>query len=575
MKILIIDDDMDVQNLLVRVVSNRGHEYRVFGNAVDALELLQEEYYPLILLDWMLPEMDGLEFCKKVRKLPYGDRCVIIMITARDKPEDLQKVLEAGADDYISKPVTLDLIKVRLTVAEQMVAELIKRKDAEAKIETVHTKIRERHDDMLSILNQLRQGVVMTDEDGLITFLNKTALNLFGVLKEGAPGNNWEKLLPIKKSDKSQIRSMCSLPAKEREILSFQIKNKTDKIFRVDMEIKDDPENPRRKIFLFYDVSEVYDLKARLAERVQFHNIIGKGNAIQQLKEQINDFADLDLTVLIEGETGTGKELVARAIHFSSKRKDKPFVAVNTAGLSDSLLESQLFGHRRGAFTGAVEDQKGMFEAADQGTLFLDEIGDISPHVQKNLLRVLDDKKITRLGEQKERAVDIRIITATNRDLNEEVAEGRFRSDLLYRIRAARIRTIPLRELRDEIPLLVAHFLSHSGANTGKNVVEIRKDAMQLLIEYSWPGNVRELRSAVDYAVIQCKGAVIRIEDLPPEIVNDEITSGKAVPRKPHNEMDIQDALERAHGNHSEAARLLGISRATLYRHLSKYSPNE
>ena len=230
------------------------------------------------------------------------------------------------------------------------------------------------------------------------------------------------------------------------------------------MDVKDDPRDARGKIFFLYDVTEVHDLRRLLDERAQFHDLLGKSKAMQLVYQQIRDVARVDSTVLIEGETGTGKELVARAIHSSSHRKDKPFVAVNCAGLTESLLSSQLFGHKRGAFTGAIEDHQGLFEAANGGTLLLDEIGDIPMTVQNQLLRVLQEREIVRLGESRPRKIDVRVLAATHRSLSDEAAKGNFRSDLFYRIRVARISLPPLRDRREDIPLLAASFLAQFSA---------------------------------------------------------------------------------------------------------------
>jgi DNA-binding NtrC family response regulator len=311
-------------------------------------------------------------------------------------------------------------------------------------------------------------------------------------------------------------------------------------------------------------------LRRLLDERAQFHDLLGKSKAMQLVYQQIRDVARVDSTVLIEGETGTGKELVAQAIHSSSHRKDKPFVAVNCAGLTESLLASQLFGHKRGAFTGAIEDHQGLFEAASGGTLLLDEIGDIPMTVQNQLLRVLQEREIVRLGESRPKKIDVRVLAATHRNLSEEAAKGTFRSDLFYRVRVARISLPPLRARREDIPLLAASFLAQFSAASGKRVTELSHDALGLLGDYHWPGNVRELRSAIEFGVIRCAGAVIQPEDLPPEIIQ-PADFERVIPGDPlvDEKARFLQALESSRGNRALAARLLGISRATLYRRLA------
>jgi DNA-binding NtrC family response regulator len=332
--------------------------------------------------------------------------------------------------------------------------------------------------------------------------------------------------------------------------------------------VQDDPRDARRRLFFFYDVSEMYDLRRLLNEKAKFHDLIGESGAMQIVFKQIRDIARMDSTVLLGGETGTGKELVARAIHYNSPRKDKPFVAVNCAGLTESLLTSQLFGHKRGAFTGAVADQLGVFESANGGTLFLDEIGDIPLSVQTALLRVLQEREITRLGENKPRKVDVRIIAATHRNLTERVAAGQFREDFLYRIRVARINLPPLRERLEDLPLMVAWFLSGFRVRTGRAELEISQEAMEFLLEHSWPGNIRELRSAIEHAVIHTSGPIIQPGDLPPEIFGATVPQhSPEIPALDERQRILQ-ALEQTGGNRMAAARLLGIGRSTLYRKL-------
>jgi DNA-binding NtrC family response regulator len=251
-------------------------------------------------------------------------------------------------------------------------------------------------------------------------------------------------------------------------------------------------------------------------------------------------------------------------------RRGQPFIAVNCAGLTESLLASQLFGHKRGAFTGAIADQIGLFEAADGGTLFLDEIGDIPLAVQTNLLRVLQEREITRLGETRPRKIDVRVLVATHRHLSDEVAKGTFRADLLYRIRVARILLPPLHARREDIPVLVGAFLGQARATTGKSIQDVSPETLRLLLAYTWPGNVRELKNAIEYAVIHCQGTVLQPDDLPPEV----LASSPAPFLLPHRPRDKQArllaALEAAGGKRAVAARLLGISRATLYRQLAR-----
>ena len=339
----------------------------------------------------------------------------------------------------------------------------------------------------------------------------------------------------------------------------------------LEIDIHDDPRDTRAKMFFLYDVTEIHTLRKQLQS--EFHDMIGKCQPMQDVYRQIRNLSQVESTVVIEGETGTGKELVARALHDSSPRQDKPFLAVNCAGLTESLLDSQLFGHKKGAFTGANSDHRGFFESAHGGTIFLDEIGDMPSPVQTSLLRVLQEKEITRLGESQPRKVDVRIICATHHDLQEQVAQHAFRADLLYRIRVGRIHLPPLRERQEDIPLLIWAFVGQCRKAMGKLFVQdVSPDALQRLARYPWPGNIRELKSVIEYAVLQCEGDTIQPRHFPPELLE---SPGTALPvSETTTNTSVKDrerivgALKETKGNRARAAQLLGISRATFYRWL-------
>ena len=449
------------------------------------------------------------------------------------------------------------------------------RKVAENQLRELLREVEKSRSDLGSILNELRIGTVMTDEKGRVVFLNAAAQQLFMKPDVNRVDIPWKELFGLDPEDTVQLQGLIHKKPEERTKIPVHLDRTDGRRVWLEVDVKDDPRDARGKIFFFYDVTEVHDLRRLLDERAQFHDLLGKSKAMQLVYQQIRDVARVDSTVLIEGETGTGKELVARAIHSSSHRKDKPFIAVNCAGLTESLLSSQLFGHKRGAFTGAIEDQQGLFEAANGGTLLLDEIGDIPITVQNQLLRVLQEREITRLGESRPRKIDVRVLAATHRNLSEEAAKGTFRSDLFYRIRVARISVPPLRGRREDIPLLASSFLAQFSAASGKRVTDVSHDALRLLAGYQWPGNVRELRSAVEFAMIRCEGAVIQPDDLPPEILQ-PADFESVIPGDPlvDEKARFLQALERSRGNRALAARLLGISRATLYRRLADLKIN-
>ncbi|SMC19020.1 two-component system, NtrC family, response regulator [Desulfacinum hydrothermale DSM 13146] len=265
-------------------------------------------------------------------------------------------------------------------------------------------------------------------------------------------------------------------------------------------------------------IRENRELSAKLQERYHFHNIIGKSASMQSIYELIEKVAPTKATVLVTGESGTGKELIARAIHYNSPRKDAAFISVNCGALPENLLESELFGHERGAFSGAVSLRKGRFEMAHGGTLFLDEISEMSPPLQVKLLRALQEMAFERVGGSETLQVDVRVVAASNRNLKEEVAAGRFRSDLYFRLNVVHILLPPLRERKEDIPLLIKHFLTKYAREMGRENLSVSSDALRVLLDYSWPGNVRELENVVERAVILCSGDAIGVQDLPPEV---------------------------------------------------------
>jgi len=318
-------------------------------------------------------------------------------------------------------------------------------------------------------------------------------------------------------------------------------------------------------------VSENIQLRSKIDEMNLFHEIVGKSSAMHRVLEQVAMVSASDTTALIRGESGTGKELIARAIHSNSPRRYLPIVVVNCGALSEGVLESELFGHERGAFTGAHYRRKGKFEMADGGTLFLDEIGDINLKTQVDLLRVLEDKKITRVGGNTEIPVDFRLIAATNKNLEAMSAEGKFREDLYYRVNVFSIAIPPLRERREDIPPLADHFLKRFAQSMNKPITGIAPETTELMRGFDWPGNVRELQNAVERAVLVCKTKEIQPGDLPLQVSDSRgsATNGKSL--SDVERQHVKNVLEETGWNVYQAARLLEIDRVTLYNKIKKY----
>ena len=318
---------------------------------------------------------------------------------------------------------------------------------------------------------------------------------------------------------------------------------------------------------------EIRELRTRIEHTAEFSGIIGKDPQMQNIYRLIEDIAPTDATVLIQGESGTGKELVARAIHRQSPRKDKPFIVINCSAYPATLLESELFGHEQGAFTGAIRQKAGRFEQADGGTVFLDEIGEIAPSAQIKLLRVLQSQKFERIGGEKTLAVNVRVLAATNKDLIQEVKKGSFREDLFYRLNVIPIQLPPLRKRRNDIPLLARYFLRRFAVEQNKEIQDFSSEAMRLLLDYSWPGNVRELENSIEHTAVLAKRSTVEISDLPSAIrdVASSVSSEAPGTILENEKKLLQEVLEECGWNKKKAALQLGISRSTLYEKLKKY----
>jgi two-component system NtrC family response regulator len=316
-------------------------------------------------------------------------------------------------------------------------------------------------------------------------------------------------------------------------------------------------------------------LKRELRERYRFENIVGTSEAMEKVYRLIEKVSGISSNVLIFGETGTGKELVARAIHYNSDRADRPFVAVNCGALTETLLESELFGHVKGAFTGAIANHEGFFRKADRGTLFLDELSEVSHGLQVKLLRAIQEREVTPVGGREPLKFDVRFITASNKNLEDEVEKGSFREDLFYRINVITIPLPPLRDRQEDVPLLVNHFLQKYTQRLGKPSIKISREALQVLVNYHWPGNVRELENMIERAVALCEEDVIKTTDLPEKLTHVRIATRDLdeyeMTLDALEEQHIKKVLHQVSGDKVKASQILGINLSTLYRKLARY----
>ncbi len=429
------------------------------------------------------------------------------------------------------------------------------------------------------ILNCISDGVLTIDLDGRINYVNKAMQELLGYPDKAMIGKRCENFIRsnICATEDCVLRRTLAKRERLSNYESF-IENKEGRRVPVNINtdlLFDETGSLIGIVEVFRDISQLKELKERLADIYHFDNIVTKDRRMKEIMAILPSVAQTKSTVLIEGESGTGKELIAKAIHNNSRRKDKPFIAINCAAIPDTLIESELFGHVKGAFTGAHQDRVGRFELANHGTIFLDEIADMSLATQAKLLRVIQEEKFERVGGTKTVAVDVHIIAATNKGLLKEVKEGRFREDLFYRISVFPISLPPLRERREDIPLLITHFVEKFNKEMGKEIDNIAPQAMNVLLNYFYPGNIRELRNIIEHAFICSKDNTILPEHLPGELLREgerlNITSTKSSSLDNVEKEWIIRMLEETGWRYAETARRLGISRTTLWRKVKSF----
>lgn len=443
----------------------------------------------------------------------------------------------------------------------------------------LHSKLYKDNARLMAILQSITDGVLTIDKEWRVTSFNPAAEKITGFKAEDVIGKHCYKVLQSKtcKEDCPLRKTMkTNISVYDYELEIINARGETIPISVNTALLIDEANRIIGGVETFRDLSIYKHLREELNEKYNFGNIIGKDKKMREIYSFLKTISVTDTTVLIRGETGTGKELVARAIHHNSPRKHKPFIKVDCTALPETLLESELFGYKKGAFTDARADKPGKFELADGGTIFLDEIGDLPPSIQSKLLRVLEEHAFEPLGAVKTVRVDVRVVAATNRDLQEAIKQGRFREDLYYRLNVVPITIPPLREKPEDIPLLIDHFIEAFGKKFGKTVTGVSQDAIDMLVDYAWPGNVRQLEHAIEHAFIHCRGRTIQTKHLPEEIKQkqrvlvDRIFD-KGAPIKEIEKEVILEALKRSNWNKERAARALKISYVTLWRKMKKF----
>jgi len=691
-KILIVDDEPVNIRILAKALQGN---YKLIGatSGEEAIECVTSETPPdLILLDIVMPDMDGFEVLRKLKTYEKAQDIPVIFITAMDKDVDEIKGLELGATDYIIKPFSLAIVSARVRAH-------LERRRMEAELRESEKRYRAIVEDQTELICRFRP-------DGALTFVNDAYCRCFRKTPDDLIGKSVLTFMSEKDREEEEKRLASFTPESPVGTTEHQVMNglgeirwhqwtnraifdgrdrltefqsvgrdttdrrlaeealkeailekeasqaKLEAVFRsipegivtVDVEGRviqvNEPledicpqsvrimsgkplerlsdwcsgqcvkvlrrlldtgetvsehnvecagsEQPEKRLSLttsplldhqnnvmgamlvIRDITRLVELEIKLKERGSFKNIIGRSEPMQRIYTLLEQFANSESTVLITGETGTGKERVMEAVHYSSPRAEKPLVKVNCAMLAENLIESELFGHVRGAFTGADRDKVGRFQTAHEGTLFLDEIGELAPYLQAKLLRVLEYKEFERVGESQTLKADVRVITATNVDLAERVRDKRFREDLYYRLKVFSIQLPPLRERSGDIPLLMKHFIDLESKSSGKEFTGVSDRVLNIFMRYPWPGNVRELKNAIEYASVLCPGGTIHTSHLSPELLTHALGPDGAPVLKSEKDI-ILDALNQTKWNKSKAAKLLGVSRGTFYTRMRKH----
>jgi len=594
-RILIIDGDESIRFTFRKFLEREGYsQIDIAPTADDALSVAHQKTFDLVICDIMLEGENGPDLLRKFRIA--GIECPVIMITGAPDIDSATEMLRLGAFDYISKPVNKKLL-VRMTGQALRHRVLQKEKN---RLISENEKYR-RH--LEAVFRSVQDAIISVDRHLNVIQLNDRARDW---IKESS---GKEVVLPAKLADFSgELAKKCFEDAARVVDTHVEVSEHRIECARVNGSVRllslnaapvfeDNDDGFNGVVIVARDITSVTVTGTGRNLSGTFHGFVDSSQAMQEVFSLIENVGKVDTTVLITGESGTGKELTAEALHAESSRHHGPLVKVDCASIPEELLESELFGHKKGAFTGADRDRSGRILQADKGTLFLDEIGDITARLQLRLLRFLQERTFYPVGRDKPLHVDVRVITATNADLQEKVNKGLFREDLYYRLRVVEINLPPLRARKDSIPLLIDHFIARFSTKLGREINGISDQALHALVNYHWPGNVRELQHTIERACVLCKGTTLSLDCLPVDIQNfvtsvtpsiessgvDRSEPGR-VPQRDYNPAQplsslkfsqnqadaILQALDAAEGNKARAARLLGIDRSTLYRRMQR-----
>ncbi|HID69928.1 MAG TPA: response regulator [Desulfobacterales bacterium] len=575
--ILIVDDEASIRLTFEMFLTREGYgPITTASNLSEALTAIQNQTFDLIISDIVLEGERGTDFLCKIREA--GIECPVVMITGFPNLDTAAEAVRYGAFDYISKPVN-----------KETLLKFVRQALKHWKLENEKKRLLLENDKfkryLEAIFSSVRDAIITIDNKMNIVQSNDTAKQWL-IFPETAT----EQQIKLETLE-NEMGKACLQDAKQvlltrKEVREHQVEcRKPDGNIRIvslnAAPLEDGQQEFDGVVIVARDIT-MPEPETGANSRNKFHGYVGSSQVMQNVYNLIENVGKVDTAVLVTGESGTGKELAAEALHAESGRSEMPLIKVDCAAMPEELLESELFGHVKGAFTGADKAREGRLLQAHNGTLFLDEIGDVSPRMQLRLLRFLQEKTFTPVGQNDPVEVDVRIIAATNVNFTEKVKNGSFREDLYYRLKVVEVKLPPLRDRKGGIPILVHHFLSLFRKKLKRNIHGISDQAMEALARYSWPGNVRELRHVIERACVLCEGSTISMKHFPEEIrtpvtQQHSLTSPKihhtnfaTLPPYISEEEEIIDALKRARGNKSKAARMLNIDRSTLYRKMQR-----
>ncbi|MCG8636207.1 MAG: sigma 54-interacting transcriptional regulator [Desulfobacterales bacterium] len=573
-KILVVDDEESIRYSFETFLVNEGYEVACAPDLETGLALVASQVPDLIFSDIILKDDNGLKLLEKVNDL--GLFSPVIMITGQPSIETAAEAVRLGAYDYMVKPIVKEsLLRVCRTA--------LKNKQLMDEKERIRAEKDHYRNHLEAVFASVDDAIITIDNTRKIIACNDAA---FEIYQSNMPGLTEPGQLTGTKIRESRNPFLAACRDTIEQVLDKNrtVKNET-KTFTdasgaqsvISMSCSPLLSKHQKSLgaaLVVKDITRIHLLENRLRETSEFKRIIGNSYKMDKVFDLVRALADTDATVLITGESGTGKSLVAREIHALSGRASHNMVTVRCSALAEQLLESELFGHVKGAFTGAIHDKVGRFEMCNKGSIFLDEIGEISPVLQLKLLGVIQDREFERVGDSRPVKVDTRIIAATNRLLKEEVQNGQFREDLYYRLNVVEIKMPPLRDRHGDIPLLVEHFLNHFRKKYNKPIHAVSTEVIKIFTAYSWPGNVRELEHAIEHGFVLCPDKIIDTGHIPSEIIKFNRPNGpvsSAARTESEEKHELISILEKTDWNKAKAARLMGVSRPTLYRKLEKF----